>query len=118
MKYVKEMGFKSDINFDKCYDESFHRLKLGIGKNCCNKLMCTKCDIDVKLFPGFSWDNSVDYLFFRSYYDDLNILKTKLIKSEKSISYSCQCQWLTVNEIEKYFDYSHSSWFCLGHKDY
>lgn len=118
MKYAKEMNLKSDVNFDKCFDESSHRLKLGTNKNCCNKLMCTKCDIDVKIFIGFYWENNVDYIFFRSYYDDIDKLKLKLIKSANHISYSCQCQWLTLNEEEKNMDNVNLSWFCLGHSYY
>uniref|UniRef100_A0A8C2SMR9 Cilia- and flagella-associated protein 418 n=1 Tax=Coturnix japonica TaxID=93934 RepID=A0A8C2SMR9_COTJA len=38
----------------------------NISKRTCDQLRCTACDFRVSLFNDYIWDQSCDYLFFRS----------------------------------------------------
>ena len=51
----------------------------GTTKKLCDNLICTKCDVKVTCFKNRKYDNTVNYMFFRSYYSN----KAKL--SEKTI---------------------------------
>jgi len=37
---------------------------------CCNKLMCSECDLMIVIFNDFRWRQSADYLFLRNNYPD------------------------------------------------
>ena len=69
-------------------------------------LLCTKCDHEVIRFPGSSWSERVDYIFFRNYGGVLEKLSSELLTSlGTSSAYCCQCAWQTVSSKK-----SISSW--------
>lgn len=76
-------------------------------------MICSKCDIQVKIFIDKKWSNTVDYLFFRSFYDDIEMLKTKCESSIGSSAYSCQCYWISTDKESEKIE--NIRWFCNGH---
>lgn len=112
-------GSKSFNNNDcNTYNKYFENSKiecvtLGSYKDSCHELLCTKCDIKVKVFEKSRWLNDVDYLFFRSFYDDVDMLKSKLAKENFSTAYSCQCFWVNTSKEKEKFD--NIRWFCTSH---
>lgn len=44
------------------------------GTVCCDRLRCTKCDLDVLSFNHAQWAASATYLFFRNGYGPLPAL--------------------------------------------
>lgn len=88
-------------------------MTLGSSEDTCQDLLCSKCDIQIKRFKTSQWKKDVDYLFFRSYYDDVETLKINLVYSKQHTSYSCQCFWLNT-DTEK-VSFNNLRWFCNGH---
>ena len=105
-EFVSNDDYISKVNSHKC-----DKVSIGYSSDACSNLICMKCDIQVKVFRNLAWNKeNSNYLFFRSYYDDINMLKSNLIPSKGSTSYSCQCFWIVSNDSKE--DLSDSRWFC------
>ena len=104
-----EIYIESNYNTSTCDDY----VCLGTSHKSCFNMICLNCDLQVKLFKDYVWKNDVDYIFFRSYYDDIPMLKSKLIPKINFNSYSCQCFWISLNDEKKKI--KEGMWCCNGH---
>lgn len=82
---------------------------------CCDSLRCTKCDFKVMWFHNQSWDDSVDYLFFRNNFPTESKLAPKLLREPGACAYCCQCSWQSATR-EQLVDFGGDlRWVCGGH---
>ena len=70
-------------------------------KKASTSLICLNCDFEVLKFDRMRWSVSSNYLFFRNYVPDTRLLSEKLEKSERNVSYCCQCAWQTISRYDK-----------------
>ena len=84
---------------------------------CCSRLRCTRCNFIVLRFSNRSWISNVHYLFFRTVFPDTQALQSKLKYSSKSVSYCCQCSWITMQGLTniKQIKETKLRWICAGH---
>lgn len=81
----------------------------------CSNLRCTECDFIVVQFPGFEWQSSVNYMFFRENVPNATKLKTKMNHNSDATAYACQCKWLSVLHEASKIDTKRIKWVCAGH---
>ena len=67
------------------------------ARRACPSQRCTACDFRVLQFRGGrAWMATVDYLFFRNVYPNVEALGAKLVASPGGAAYCCQCSWVTL----------------------
>ncbi len=85
------------------------------GSKGCDKLRCLGCDFKVVPLPGYSWNNDVDYLFFRNNTPNLLKLKVKAKANPACNAYCCQCSWKTITALHNLSSDKSLRWVCGGH---
>eukprot|EP00695_Tsukubamonas_globosa_P002674 TRINITY_DN3863_c0_g1_i1.p1 TRINITY_DN3863_c0_g1~~TRINITY_DN3863_c0_g1_i1.p1 ORF type:complete len:218 (-),score=35.86 TRINITY_DN3863_c0_g1_i1:77-730(-) len=88
---------------------------LSSDRKRCTNLRCTKCDFKVQCLDEQAWTKSVDYLFLRNNFPDVEKLKKNLVKKKGHAAYSCQCSWRTAKDLESISLMSDIKWVCGGH---
>jgi len=89
----------------------------GVGETvCCNRLLCTKCDLAVVSFPDSKWSEDADYMFFRNGYPDEKKLSSGRLPKKGSRAYCCQCMWTGAEKAEAMGFTSRLRWVCRGHQ--
>jgi len=66
-------------------------------------LQCTSCGFNVLRFSGCRWAPDVDYMHFRNFNGhslNLEKLTSRLLVSEDSAAYACQCAWQSTSELK------------------
>mmetsp|Transcript_33611 Transcript_33611/g.73366 ORF Transcript_33611/g.73366 Transcript_33611/m.73366 type:complete len:211 (+) Transcript_33611:114-746(+) len=88
----------------------------GIGETvCCDRLLCTKCDLAVVSFPDCKWSADANYMFFRNGYPDERKLSSSRGPKKGSRAYCCQCTWTDAEKAEGIGFNSPLRWVCRGH---
>lgn len=54
---------------------------------------CMACDFQVLRIDNMVWGDSVDYMFFRNNYPNVQKLRPQLVKRRDCCAYCCQCSW-------------------------
>ena len=80
----------------------------GGGQRNATGLRCTKCDFKVLRFLDSAWSPDADYMFFRNFMPNVAKLEAKLVPSDGSCAYSCQCSWTSAELGEPH---NVSNWF-------
>lgn len=81
----------------------------------CTGLHCRGCDMGIARFENHKWDDTVDYLFFRNFHPNREKLAPKMIESEGTAAYCCQCSWRNIDSRSLVQDDRELKWFCVGH---
>jgi len=79
-----------------------HRFETASSSKTKCELICLNCDFKVLKFDKTKWSESATYLFFRNYMPDTDFLSEKLERSDRHVSYCCQCAWQTILRNDKY----------------
>lgn len=93
-------------------------LKTSAFSKClCDNLRCLQCNFQVKVFIGFAWDSSVDYMFLRNNMPTDSKLSSKLNSSPESAAYCCQCTSAHLSDERTLSQGAASDpqWICSGH---
>ena len=97
-----DFSFSSKTDFSSKTKKTSSRASSSISrKKASTSLICLNCDFEVLKFDRMRWSVSSNYLFFRNYVPDTSLLSEKLEKSERNVSYCCQCAWQTVSRYDK-----------------
>jgi hypothetical protein len=84
----------------------------------CDRLRCLQCNFEVSLtlsipylpfshhlivcchqilqFQDHEWDSQVDYMFFRNNVPNVEKLSVRLLSSQGTVAYCCQCTWRSI----------------------
>jgi hypothetical protein len=81
----------------------------------CSNLRCLKCNFSVLIFNECTWEDSVDYMFFRNNVPNEIKLSKKLILKTDSCAYCCQCSWTHTYEDVDLKQIGHIQWVCGSH---
>jgi hypothetical protein len=84
----------------------------------CDNLRCLQCNFRVHCFVGSAWDPSVDYLFLRNTVPNEAKLGARLVRSETSCAYCCQCSFAAEEgqrELQPQAARGDPQWICAGH---
>ena len=80
----------------------------GSGQRNATGMRCTKCDFKVLRFLDSAWSSDADYMFFRNFMPNVAKLEAKLVPSDGSCAYACQCSWSSAELGEPH---NVSNWF-------
>ena len=112
--------YNPTIKCDQLYLAGTYK-QTGVSSNsdvkACENLRCTSCDFIVISLDNKKWTKSADYLFFRNHMPDKSKLLSETKVSRGSRAYSCQCTWITVQDILRVSDNTSlkSKWVCGKH---
>lgn len=83
----------------------------------CNNLRCLQCNFTVHCFSGYAWDNTVDYMFLRNTVPNEVKLSSKLVSSQQSCAYCCQCSFASESADRQLTQGAKNDpqWICAGH---
>ncbi|KAK8383462.1 hypothetical protein O3P69_015734 [Scylla paramamosain] len=90
-------------------------ISTGVTQRACDRLRCLKCDMMVVTIDGFCWSDTIDYLFLRNNYPDMDRLCARLEPQRVGRAYACQCQHCSLTEPTNLACLEGIQWVCGGH---